>query len=47
MTYIILLTISVVLVAVAFAIQDIREDKRNHDKLFNNEWREKWKMMKY
>ena len=41
MTYIILLTISVVLVAVAFAIQDIRDDKRNHDKLFDNEWGEK------
>ena len=38
MTYIILLTISVVLVAVAFAIQDIRDDKRNHDKLFKDEY---------
>jgi len=38
MTFIILLTISVVLVAVAFAIQDIRDDKRNHDKLFKDEY---------
>ena len=38
MTFIILLTISLVLVAVAFAIQDIRDDKRNHDKLFKDEY---------
>ena len=41
MTYIILLTISLVLVAVAFAVQNIIRDyqeTKGNDKLFDNEY---------